>query len=51
MRACLKKTVLLLCAGLSMTAARAESETYVFDTQHTYPNFEVGHLGYSVRRG
>lgn len=51
MHAFLKKSMLLLCAGLSMSAAMAESETYVFDTQHTYPNFEVGHLGYSVRRG
>ena len=51
MRANLKKTLLELCAGLSAAAAQAEPETYVFDTQHTYPNFEVGHLGYSVRRG
>jgi polyisoprenoid-binding protein YceI len=39
-----------LCALLA-TSAEAVPETYVFDTQHTYPNFEVGHMGFSVRRG
>jgi len=33
------------------TPARAAPETYVFDTQHTYPNFQVEHIGFSIRRG
>jgi polyisoprenoid-binding protein YceI len=40
----------LLGAQFALTA-QAAPETYVFDTQHTYPNFQVGHLGFSVRRG
>lgn len=43
-------TVGVLCAMLC-AAAEAAPETYVFDTQHTYPNFEVGHMGFSFRRG
>lgn len=51
MKSPLSKPFLCLCLVLSVSAASAEPETYVFDTQHTYPNFEVGHLGFSVRRG
>ena len=51
MRSSLKKSMLLLCATLTVPVAWAEPEIYVFDTQHTYPNFEIGHLGYSVRHG
>lgn len=51
MKSRLNGPFLALCLMLSAASAQAESETYVFDTQHTYPNFEVGHLGFSVRRG
>ena len=51
MRSSLRKVVLMACTGLAAGMACAAPETYVFDTQHTYPNFEVGHMGYSVRRG
>ncbi|HSW07125.1 YceI family protein [Aquabacterium sp.] len=47
-------TVGALCAALSAGltgVAQAAPETYVFDTQHTYPNFEVDHMGFSFRRG
>ena len=50
----MKKSVFpLIAASLiaAATGAEAAPETYVFDTTHTYPNFEIGHLGYSVRRG
>ena len=51
MQALMKKALVSVCAGMALSTAWAEPETYVFDTQHTYPNFEVGHMGYSVRRG
>ena len=27
------------------------ADTYVFDSSHTFPSFEVAHLGYSIHRG
>jgi len=41
----------LTTALILSTPARAAPETYVFDTQHTYPNFQIEHIGFSVRRG
>jgi polyisoprenoid-binding protein YceI len=29
----------------------AEVETYTVDPRHTFPTYEVGHLGYSMQRG
>lgn len=49
---CLSKILCaLLLAALGASPAFAAPETYVFDTQHTYPNFEVSHMGFSMRRG
>jgi len=43
---------LLACTPLLFsTPARAAPQTYVFDTQHTYPNFQIEHMGFSIRRG
>lgn len=33
------------------TAAIAAPESYTLDPRHTYPVFEVSHLGYSIQRG
>jgi len=44
--------VMLVCTNLLFSpAAHAAPQTYVFDTQHTYPNFQIEHMGFSVRRG
>jgi len=46
-----------IAAGLACTplffcsAVQAAPATYVFDTQHTYPNFQIEHIGFSIRRG
>lgn len=40
----------LLATGLS-AAAFAAPEKFVLDSTHTYPSFEVNHLGFSVTRG
>lgn len=31
--------------------AVAEPETYVIDSRHTFPSFEIDHIGYSIQRG
>ena len=31
--------------------AFAETETYTVDPNHTFPAFEIGHMGYSIQRG
>jgi polyisoprenoid-binding protein YceI len=38
-------------AALIALPALAESESYTLDPNHTFPVYEVGHLGYSVQRG
>lgn len=40
----------LLATGLS-AAAFAAPEKFVLDATHTFPSFEVNHLGFSVMRG
>lgn len=37
-------------AGLS-TAALAAPESYTLDSRHTFPVFEVSHMGFSIQRG
>lgn len=44
----------LLVAGLSLASlstAQAAPEKYVIDNSHTYPYFEITHLGWSTTRG
>lgn len=38
----------LVCASLPAAAA---PESYTIDSRHTFPVFEVGHLGFSLQRG
>ncbi len=44
-----KIIALLLAAGLSAQAYAADS--YTIDPRHTFPVFEVNHLGFSTQRG
>lgn len=44
------KSILLAFAALPF-AASAAPESYTLDPFHTYPNFEVDHLGFSTMRG
>ncbi|HKQ30522.1 MAG TPA: YceI family protein [Burkholderiales bacterium] len=42
----------IVVLGLFASAlAVAESATYVVDARHTFPSFEVKHLGFSLQRG
>jgi len=50
----MKRTTLLLASAtaiLSALPALAEPESYTVDPRHTFPIYEVGHLGYSIQRG
>jgi polyisoprenoid-binding protein YceI len=40
-----------LVAGAMSTAALAAPESFTIDSGHTYPSFEISHLGYSIQRG
>lgn len=40
---------LVLAGALSTHAVAADS--YTIDPSHTYPSFEISHLGYSIQRG
>lgn len=48
----MKRLVLVaaVSAALSVSSANAV-ETYTLDSRHTFPSFEVSHLGYSIQRG
>jgi polyisoprenoid-binding protein YceI len=47
-RNCLAATVLAVCA---VAPAWAATDSYDLDPTHTYPAFEINHLGFSVMRG
>jgi polyisoprenoid-binding protein YceI len=38
-------------AALLVSPALAQVETYVIDSTHTFPSFEISHLGFSTQRG
>ena len=42
---------LALLAALAATLPATASETYSLDARHTFPSFEVNHLGFSIQRG
>lgn len=46
------RTPLLLAAALAVALpAAAAPEHYTIDARHTFPGFEVGHMGFSLQRG
>ena len=50
-RKCLAVSALAAVAVLVTAPARAATETFDLDVAHTYPSFEINHLGFSVMRG
>lgn len=44
-------TLLLLGAALSAATPAFAAESYTIDSRHTYPVFEINHLGFSTQRG
>lgn len=45
------KTTLTALAALLLSASVCAADTYTLDPTHTYPNFEINHLGLSTQRG
>jgi polyisoprenoid-binding protein YceI len=41
----------LLAAVVSGFASTAQADTYTVDPRHTFPSFEIDHLGFSIQRG
>jgi polyisoprenoid-binding protein YceI len=47
----MKKTAVAVVCTLLAGSALAAPESYTIDSRHTYPIFEVNHLGFSTQRG
>lgn len=45
------RSVLFTALGVLTTSAIAAQESYTIDPGHTFPSFEVSHLGFSTHRG
>lgn len=45
------RTTAVILAGLLAGTAYAAPETYTIDSTHTFPSFEINHLGFSTQRG
>ena len=46
----MKRTFLAAAIAISLPALAAP-ETYTIDSRHTFPSFEIGHMGMSMQRG
>ncbi len=44
-------TLCCLIMGASMTTGAMAADTYSIDSRHTFPTFEINHLGFSTQRG
>ncbi len=48
----MKRLVLVAAISAALSTATASAaETYTLDSRHTFPSFEVNHLGFSIQRG
>jgi len=45
------RTTAVVLASLIAGTAYAAPETYTIDSTHTFPSFEINHLGFSTQRG
>ena len=45
------KSLYALLAAAACLPVLAEVETYTVDPRHTFPSYEIGHMGYSFQRG
>jgi polyisoprenoid-binding protein YceI len=46
-----RRTLVAAAALLLSAPALAQVETYIIDATHTFPSFEISHLGFSTQRG
>jgi len=47
----MKKAFIALLASFATTTAAMAADSYTADPTHTYPSFEISHLGFSTTRG
>lgn len=45
-----KLSLITIIVGALMSSA-AVADTYAIDSRHTFPSFEINHLGFSIQRG
>ena len=47
----MKRTALAIASVLAALPALADVERFTIDSNHTFPMYEIGHMGYSIQRG
>ena len=47
----MKRLILATAVAAFASPALAEVESYTVDPNHTFPSFEIGHMGFSLQRG
>lgn len=47
----MKRTALAIASALAALPALADVESFTIDPRHTFPAYEIGHMGYSFQRG
>jgi polyisoprenoid-binding protein YceI len=47
----MKKTILALIIGNTLSFSAMSATSYTVDPKHTFPGFEINHLGFSIQRG
>ena len=47
----MKKTLLALIMGSTLSFSATAADSYTVDPRHTFPSFEINHLGFSMQRG
>ena len=47
----MKTTVLALILGSTLSFSATAATSYTVDPRHTFPSFEISHLGFSIQRG
>lgn len=47
----MKPSLIALALASAMSATAFAADSYTIDARHTFPSFEVSHLGFSIQRG
>ncbi|WP_333874116.1 YceI family protein [Methylobacter sp.] len=47
----MNKTILALIIGATLSLPATAADSYTVDPRHTFPSFEINHLGFSIQRG
>lgn len=47
----MSKIIFALIVGATLSLPAAAADSYTVDPRHTFPGFEINHLGFSIQRG